>query len=95
MSAFLIVVMTVRDASWREDYRANVPAILATFGGSYVAATPNVEVVEGDAVVPDMGAILQFPDLASLNGFLQSDAYQPYKDARIAGSDSIMYAFDA
>lgn len=94
MPAFLIVAMKVRDASWREDYRANVPAILARFGGEYLAATPNVEVVEGDAAAPDMGAILQFPDRAALKGFLSSDDYQPYKDARIEGSDTIMYALD-
>ncbi|MEA1015264.1 DUF1330 domain-containing protein [Sphingomonas sp. LY54] len=95
MPAYLIVAMTVQDASWREEYRAEAPAIVARFGGEYVAATPNVEIIEGDAVLPDMGAIIKFPDLTSLKGFISSDEYAPYKALRLTGSESIMYAFDA
>lgn len=95
MPAFLVVTMSVHDGSWREEYRANVPAILAKFGGEYLVATPNVEVIEGDATPPDTAAVLKFPDMASLKGFIEADEYRPYRDARLAGADCVMYGLDA
>lgn len=95
MTAYLTVTMTVHDASWRADYRARVPAILARYQGEYLAATTAAEVMEGDVPVPDMAVILKFPDMDLLKGFLSSEAYRPFKEARQAGSHSVMLGIDA
>jgi uncharacterized protein (DUF1330 family) len=94
MPAYLIVKLTFRDLAWGKAYMANVPAILRSFGGEYHAVSKRVERIEGEAPTPDQVALFTFPSIELINAFMTCEAYQPYKDMRIAGSDADIIAFE-
>ncbi len=83
MAAFLIADVHVSDmkAYAASGYLEAVPRIAAEFGGFYRARGGATEVLEGD-FVPSRMVIIEFPDLASLKAFYDSEAYAPYRDIR-------------
>jgi uncharacterized protein (DUF1330 family) len=94
MPAFMIFTMELHDPNWLADYRAKAPAVVAKYGGEYVARSTNVEVLEGGVAAPTTAAVLKFPSLQRLKDFLQSDEYRPFKEARQAGSRSVILGFE-
>lgn len=99
MSAYMLafVSLTSGDLDWVADYQAKVPEIARQFGGQYVgiskAGATGVECVEGSAEPPDAIIIVHFPTMAKLKAFLVSGEYAPHRDARIATTDSHIFAF--
>src|ERR1700733_6927311 len=93
MPAVMIFTMELHDPSWLADYRAKAPALVARFGGEYLARSTNVVVLEGDATPPATAAVLKFPTMQHLKDFLQSEEYRPLKEARQAGSRSVIIGF--
>ena len=97
MVAYMLVSINLEDQSWRKDYRNAVPAIMRSYGGE-----PNIrsqgrpiETLEGDAPTPDRVALFTFPSMKAIKDFLNSDAYKPYKDARMASAITNIIAFEA
>lgn len=76
MSAYLYGNITIHDPTLYEQYRAQVPAIIAKYGGRYLVRGGAVEVVEGD-VDAQRQVILEFPDMAALKAFYFSAEYKP------------------
>jgi uncharacterized protein (DUF1330 family) len=94
MSAYLIVKLKFHDRGWINDYLANVPTILRRYGGEYLDRGTNILRFEGDATIPDHVTILTFPSLYAIKQFMNSDDYAPFRDARIAETESDILAFE-
>ena len=95
MAAFLIFTLTLKDDAWLAEYRAAAPALVTKFGGEYVARSTEVEGVEGAGPPPSTAAVLRFPSVARIREFLDSEEYRPYREMRLAGSESVLLAFEA
>lgn len=76
MAAYLYGNIQIHDMALYEQYRAQVPAIIASYGGRYLVRGGAVEVVEGQ-VDAQRQVILEFPDMAALKAFYFSKEYAP------------------
>jgi uncharacterized protein (DUF1330 family) len=95
MAGYMIALVYERDPAWRADYVANVPGIIASFGGSYLAAGGAIAQAEGRFPVPDRAAMFKFPSVAAIQEFLGSEAYAPFARARQDGADTEILFFEA
>ena len=76
MAAYLYGNIQIHDMALYEQYRAQVPAIIASYGGRYLVRGGAVEVVEGN-VDAQRRVILEFPDMTALKAFYFSKEYAP------------------
>ncbi len=75
MAAYIYGSIEITDPALYEQYRAEVPAVIAAHRGRYLVRGGATEVLEGQAA-PQRQVILEFPDMASLKGFYLSPEYQ-------------------
>jgi uncharacterized protein (DUF1330 family) len=95
MAAYLVVHVYLRDSQWVEGYVANVPAIIRSYGGEYLAVSKELKQFEGNGPMPDQVAIFTFPSLDAIDRFVNSAEYKPWKDARLAESSATIVGFEA
>jgi uncharacterized protein (DUF1330 family) len=95
MAGYMIALVTNRDTGWLEAYMAHVPQIIASFGGSYLGASAELEQMEGVLPLPDQAAIFKFPSVAAIKEFLNCDAYAPFAAARRASSETEILVFES
>jgi len=81
MSAYVIADVEVIDSAGYEQYRQQVPATIAAFGGSYLVRGGAVAALEGDWL-PKRCVILEFPSMAQLEAWYDSPAYAPLRAVR-------------
>lgn len=86
MTCYFIVKMTVTDDSWVADYRANVAKLVHKHGGTFVVRSDKVDKREGDGPVPGRVVVLTWPSQEAADAFYYDPDYEPYKQARMAGS---------
>ena len=86
MKYYVIAEMQVSDPAWVAAYVADVTPLSEQRGGRYLARTSHVEVLEGERPRPQVLVITAWPSREAAMAFYESDAYRPYRDARIAGS---------
>jgi uncharacterized protein (DUF1330 family) len=77
--------LSVNDAEGLAKYRANVPAIVHSFGGRYIVRGGAWDTIEGPAKVPPI--IMEFPDMAAINKWYNSKQYRPWRDLRHKSAD--------
>lgn len=94
MTAYMTVVLTVTDTSWIGEYVRHVPPIMARYGGRPVTVSGPVEVLEGETH-PSQIALFAFPSTEDLKAFMDDPEYLPWKEARKAGSEGSIFAFNA
>jgi len=94
MSAFMIVYMTLSDSDWMTAYFAEVPKLIAEYGGTPVAGGRNVIRAEGDMPVPDRMAIIEFPSGRAAQDFLDDPRYRASRIARQHGSTSQIFLLE-
>jgi len=70
-----------------------VPAVIAAHGGRYLARGGDSELLEG-AVLPKRMVLIEFPDMARLKAFYDSDDYQNVAGLRRQFSNSSLIAFE-
>ena len=87
MKWYVVAEITLTDPSWVNEYIAAVTPLIQAAGGRYLARTPKAERMEGDRPVPSVSVILEFPSREAAEGFYQSEAYRPWRDARQKGSE--------
>lgn len=75
MAAYIYGNIEITDPALYDQYRAEVPAVIAAHGGRYLVRGGATEVLEGQASVVRQ-VILEFPDMARLKGFYFSPEYQ-------------------
>ncbi|MGB5739337.1 MAG: DUF1330 domain-containing protein [Woeseia sp.] len=95
MSHFLIAQVKVTDDSWIPDYAAKVHDIVHRHGGKYLTRSANITAIEGQKPDIDMVALLEFPTMDALQGFIKDPAYAPFAKARQAGTKSVLFALDS
>jgi uncharacterized protein (DUF1330 family) len=77
MAAYLVVEHTITDATKFEEYRTKVGPMIAKHGGRYLTKGGSHKLLETTRKPPDRVVIIEFPDIAALDGWYTSPEYQP------------------
>jgi uncharacterized protein (DUF1330 family) len=85
MPAYLIAEITVHDPVGFEEYRKQVPATIAAYGGRYIVRGGSSEVVEG-AWQPERLVVVEFPSMARAKQWYASAEYQAVLPLRTKAS---------
>ncbi|MDH3704093.1 MAG: DUF1330 domain-containing protein [Alphaproteobacteria bacterium] len=75
MAAYLIAQISIHDLETFKKYQAEVPATIAKHGGKYLVRGGDVTPTEGNWQ-PDRVVVLEFPDMATLKTWYNSEDYQ-------------------
>jgi uncharacterized protein (DUF1330 family) len=89
MSAYLIVDLDARDPAGLEEYRQQVPATIAKYGGRYLVRGGKFETLEGNWQ-PKRVVVLEFPSVEQAKRWYDSAEYRPLKAMRFKASNSNM-----
>ena len=89
MAAYVIVDIEVTDPEAYEEYREQVPALVAKFGGKYLARGGEMEKVEGNWS-PTRLVVLEFESMERVKEFYYSKEYEPLKKIRLSATNSNM-----
>ena len=76
MSAYVIAEIDITDPAAYEDYRRQVPDVIARYGGKYIVRGGKVEALEG-AWSPKRIAVVEFPSMEQALKFYRSPEYAP------------------
>lgn len=93
MSAYLIANIEVTDAAAYEAYRIQVTAVVAAYGGRYLARGGQVARLEGE-ISPQRVVILEFPTMARLKAFYDCPEYRPLIAIRQRAARSHLFAVE-
>ena len=86
MKYYAVAQLDVTDPTWVDDYVARVTPMVERRGGCYLARSARVERIEGDAAVPQIVLLIEWPSKAAADEFYASEEYAPFRSARIAGA---------
>jgi uncharacterized protein (DUF1330 family) len=81
MSAYVVVDVEVTDPEGFEQYRSQVPASIARYGGRYIVRGGQAQTLEG-SWSPKRVVILEFPDRAAATAWWSSQEYAEAKALR-------------
>ncbi|RWD59223.1 MAG: DUF1330 domain-containing protein [Mesorhizobium sp.] len=93
MSAYLIADVEITDMAVFDEYRREVPATEARYGGRYLARGGATRVFEGDWE-PHRLVIIEFPDMASLAAWYDSPEYARLKEIRFRSAHTRIMAIE-
>lgn len=82
MPAYVIAEVTVTDPTTMEEYRKQVPATVARYGGRFLVRGGAHETIEGDWK-PNRLVILEFPSMEQAHRWYDSEEYREPKALRI------------
>jgi uncharacterized protein (DUF1330 family) len=82
MPAYVIAEVTVTDPTTMEEYRKQVPATIARYGGRFLVRGGAHETIEGDWK-PTRLVILEFPSMEQARRWYDSEEYREPKALRI------------
>jgi uncharacterized protein (DUF1330 family) len=82
MSAYLIVDTQIENPVAYEEYKRLAKPIAEKYGGIYRARGGQLEKCETDLWSPTRLVIIEFPDMAAANSFIDSEEYAPAKQLR-------------
>jgi MtN3 and saliva related transmembrane protein len=92
-AAYLYGNIDIEDPALYEQYRAQVPAIIAAHGGRYLVRGGAMEVLEGNDKVSRQ-VIVAFADMASLKAFYYSPEYTSAKAIRQKAATGTLVAIE-
>jgi uncharacterized protein (DUF1330 family) len=93
MAAYAIVDLDVKDAEALANYRRDVPATVAKYGGRFLARGGATVVLEG-GWKPKRVVVLEFPSMDALQRWYRSDDYKPLLADRLRHSTANFIAVD-
>lgn len=93
MAAYLYGNIEVTDLALYEQYRAQVPALIAAHGGRYLVRGGAATRLEGEMSVRRQ-VILEFPSMAQLQAFYGSPEYQALIPIRQRASTGSLVAIE-
>ncbi|HEU4351058.1 MAG TPA: DUF1330 domain-containing protein [Burkholderiales bacterium] len=76
MAAYVIAEIDITDPAAYEDYRKQVPDVIARYGGKYIVRGGRVEAIEG-GWSPKRIAVVEFPSMEQALKFYRSPEYAP------------------
>jgi len=85
MAAFIIADVTVKDPDTYAEYRKQVPATVAKYGGRFLVRGGAYEPLEGDWR-PGRFVVIEFPDTAAAKAWYNSQEYSPLVKLRQTAS---------
>lgn len=91
MPAYLIADIDVRDSEAYAEYRRLAPATIEKYGGRYLVRAGATEVLEGDHR-PARLVVLEFPNMATLKRWYDSEEYRALKTLRQRVTSSMIFA---
>ena len=94
MPFYSLISSTPTSEDWISSYVESVGTIVARHGGKYLARTANFERLEGAGEDPAAFVMIEWPDKASGIAFMNDPEYQPFLEARLAGSVSQHFLID-
>lgn len=86
--------ITVKDPAKWAEYCARVPGTLEGWGGELVFRGHRVAMLGGEHAHPDT-VVVRFPDVAALNGWFNSPAYQALIPLREQAADVVLIAYES
>ena len=93
MAAYIWGNIEVTDPALYEQYRQQVPALIAAQGGRYLVRGGAAEALEGVYPVRRI-VIIEFPDMARLRAFYDSPQYQSLVALRQRASHGDLFAVE-
>lgn len=93
MPAYLHGEIEITDPEAYEEYRRQVPAMIAAHGGRYLVRGGDAELLEGEGPLRRQ-ILLEFLSLAALRAFYNAPEYQPLKALRQRASTGRLVAVE-
>lgn len=93
MSGYALADVTWSDEQGRKDYVALLGPSLAAHGGEVVAASRDVDVMEGEWQPGEMTVLVSFPSRAAAMGWYVSEEYRAALEIRRRSSSSRFMIF--
>jgi uncharacterized protein (DUF1330 family) len=87
MAAYCIAEIDITDPATYEEYRKQVPAVIAKYGGKYLVRGGSVESLEG-GWLPKRLAVLEFASMEQALKWYRSPEYAPLIKLRQKASRS-------
>jgi uncharacterized protein (DUF1330 family) len=82
MAAYVLVDLTVTDPATMEEYRKQVPATIAKYGGRILVRGGAHQTLEGDWK-PNRLVVLEFPSMDAIRRWYDSEDYREPKALRL------------
>lgn len=93
-AAYLIGHLTVKDPEKWAEYRSQVPATLAPWGGELVLRGRCVAILAGEHSHTDL-VLIRFPSQEAITGWHSSAAYQALIALRQQAADVVLLCYEA
>jgi uncharacterized protein (DUF1330 family) len=93
MTAYLIAAETVSDEAMFAEYRKQVVATVAPFGGKFIARGGQLTLLEGEWPHSRL-VIIEFPSRASAEEWYRSSAYQKIIALRLKSTSGSLVIVD-
>ena len=93
MAAYIFANVEITDPAGYEEYRKQVPATIAQYGGRFLTRAGATEVLEGNWTSKRV-VILEFPNMAQLKTWYGSPEYRPLRVIRDRTAKSIVLAIE-
>ncbi len=94
MSAFILVDTKINDPEVYEEYKALAKPMAEKYGGVYRTRGGNMDIIEDNLWSPTRIVLIEFPDMASAQQFVNSDEYAPIKAIRHANAECTLAILD-
>jgi len=94
MNAYLIVDTNIKNADKYEEYKKLAKPIAEKFGGIYRARGGKMDIRETDTWTPTRIVIIEFPDVTSAQGFVDSEEYAQVKHMRIDNAECTLFIIE-
>ncbi|TFW00804.1 DUF1330 domain-containing protein [Oxalobacteraceae bacterium OM1] len=91
MKYYTLATLTVTDRAWTRDYVRDVTPMVERHGGRYLARTNQFERLEGEGDSPHLALLIEWPSREAALQFYESEAYRPYRTARLQGAQNEFY----
>jgi len=87
MPAYFIAQIQWNSPEAREAYVKGLTGLVEKHGGRYLVASSDSRVAEGEWL-PGRLVVIEFPTMAALRAWYDSEEYRPILEARLKGSRS-------
>ena len=93
MAAYVIADTLITDPQTYDEYKRQVPPLIAKFGGRFIVRGGQHEVLEGDWQVHRI-VVLEFPSMEALKSWYNSPEYAPLLALRQRASSATLVAVE-
>lgn len=94
MTYYSVLDVTPTNDDWIPDYIGPANALVARYGGKYLARTSSHQQLEGNSQPAALRIVIEWPSREAAQGFMSDPGYVPHLQARTAGSVSHHYLIE-